>query len=171
MPSGGYRAGAGRPKGTGPWGEKTKLMRIPVSLVGFVNKTLATQELCLPYIALLTFKKSKASKNKVGQRDDIYPLLVDQDGSTLLLCAKEAMGTKGHIHAHDVLLVDRNAKPESGQIIVAAIDGKITVGRLKRQNNALSFYPVNSRPASVEAKGNKDFKTIGVVIKVIRSLA
>ncbi len=33
MTRGGKRPGAGRPIGTGPWGEPTKVMRIPISLI------------------------------------------------------------------------------------------------------------------------------------------
>jgi hypothetical protein len=32
MPKGGARKGAGRPLGTGPYGEKTVIVRLPVSL-------------------------------------------------------------------------------------------------------------------------------------------
>ena len=36
MARGGYRAGAGRPKGNGKYAESTKPIRIPISLIGKV---------------------------------------------------------------------------------------------------------------------------------------
>lgn len=38
--SGGYRKGAGRPVGTNKYGERTKAMRIPLSLIPEIEKRL-----------------------------------------------------------------------------------------------------------------------------------
>lgn len=36
MTKGGKREGAGRPKGSGPYGEKTVTVRLPISLAGYI---------------------------------------------------------------------------------------------------------------------------------------
>ena len=41
MPRGGTRKGAGRPKGQGRYGEKTKAVRIPVSKVKYISEVVS----------------------------------------------------------------------------------------------------------------------------------
>ena len=48
MPRGGARTGAGRPKGQGKFGEKTKPMRIPVSKIDNVINFINNSNISLP---------------------------------------------------------------------------------------------------------------------------
>ena len=48
MPRGGIRIGAGRPKGQGKFGEKTKPIRIPLSMVDNVLSFIKNNDLSLP---------------------------------------------------------------------------------------------------------------------------
>ena len=48
MPRGGMRIGAGRPKGQGKFGEKTKPIRIPLSMVDNVLSFIKNNDLSLP---------------------------------------------------------------------------------------------------------------------------
>ena len=48
MPSGGIRPGSGRPKGQGKFGEKTKPIRIPISMVDSVLTFVQSYDLSLP---------------------------------------------------------------------------------------------------------------------------
>ena len=48
MQHGGKRAGAGRPKGQGKFGEKTKAVRLPVSFMDSVMKFVANKGYKLP---------------------------------------------------------------------------------------------------------------------------
>ena len=42
MPRGGAREGAGRPRGQGQYGEKTKALRIPLSKVKYISEVVST---------------------------------------------------------------------------------------------------------------------------------
>ena len=48
LPRGGVRAGAGRPKGQGKFGEKTKPMRIPISKIDSVMNFINNSNISLP---------------------------------------------------------------------------------------------------------------------------
>ena len=48
MSSGGKRSGAGRPKGQGKFGEVTKPVRIPVSMIDSVMTFIQSYDLSLP---------------------------------------------------------------------------------------------------------------------------
>ena len=48
MSSGGKRSGAGRPKGQGKFGEVTKPVRIPVSMIDSVITFIQSYDLSLP---------------------------------------------------------------------------------------------------------------------------
>jgi len=170
MPRGGFRKGAGRPRGTGPWNEPTELMRVPVSLVPLVKKTLATQRLRLPYTSPLSLEKSKRPENSAMQQSDIFPLIVDRHESTILLCTKKTLKNNNDTHAHDILIVDRRTKPQTGQLVVATANNRTTVGRLKKLKNELVFQPVNPRIGPTKVKSKKEFQIIGVVTKLIRAM-
>ena len=49
LPRGGVRAGAGRPKGQGKFGEKTKPIRIPISKIDSVMNFINNSNICLLY--------------------------------------------------------------------------------------------------------------------------
>ena len=51
MPRGGKREGAGRPAGRGPYGESTRPVRLPVSLVDRVMRFVKNRESALPLYA------------------------------------------------------------------------------------------------------------------------
>ena len=52
MPRGGIRIGAGRPKGQGKFGEKTKPIRIPLSMVDNVLSFIKNNDLSLPIYSI-----------------------------------------------------------------------------------------------------------------------
>ena len=51
MPRGGKREGAGRPAGRGPYGESTRPVRLPVSLVDRVMRFVKNRESAIPLYA------------------------------------------------------------------------------------------------------------------------
>lgn len=71
------------------------------------------------------------------------------------------------IRNSDILIVDRSIKPISGKIIIAAIDGQLTVKQLKIIGKNLSLIAGNPHYASIEITSENDFYVWGVVSSVI----
>jgi len=75
------------------------------------------------------------------------------------------------IHPNDLLIVDRSLRPASGRVIIAVINGELTVKRLiKKENNKLFLMPENSNYPILEITEDMEFMIWGVVTNVIHPL-
>ena len=75
------------------------------------------------------------------------------------------------IHPSDLLIVDRSLRPSSGRVIIAVINGELTVKRLiKKDNNKLYLMPENPNYPILEITEDMDFMIWGVVTNVIHPL-
>ncbi len=68
----------------------------------------------------------------------------------------------------DLLLVDKSIKPVSGKIVIAAIDGELTVKRLSMTPTANWLLPENDDYPPIEIKEETDITIWGVVTSTIR---
>ena len=69
----------------------------------------------------------------------------------------------------DILIVDRAITPQSGQIIVAILNGEFTVKRVKKQGKRLFLIPENPEFPLMEVTEEVDFQVWGVVTHTIHS--
>jgi DNA polymerase V len=74
------------------------------------------------------------------------------------------------LHPGDLLIVDRSIPPASGRIIIAVINGEMTVKRLFRDKGKLSLMPENPSYPTIEITEDMDFMVWGVVTNVIHSV-
>lgn len=68
----------------------------------------------------------------------------------------------------DLLLVDKSIKPVSGKIVIAAIDGELTVKRLSITPTANWLLPENDDYPAIEIKEETEITIWGVVTSTIR---
>ena len=74
------------------------------------------------------------------------------------------------IHPDDLLIVDQSIDPQDGHVVVAALDGDLTVKRLCRQGERVFLMPENSGYAGIEVGETAHFVIWGVVTNVIHRL-
>ena len=74
------------------------------------------------------------------------------------------------IHDGDLLAVHRSPEAENGQIVVARLDGEVTVKRFQRSGDIITLLPENPDfdPISIDA-GIWDFCIEGIVVGCIRT--
>lgn len=70
----------------------------------------------------------------------------------------------------DMLIVDRSLAPNYGNIIIALINGEMTVKRLERVKNAIFLCAENDNYPDIRVSEYDDFAIWGVVTNVIHSL-
>src|SRR5690606_34574193 len=81
------------------------------------------------------------------------------------------------IHDGDVLVVDRSLDPDSGDVIIAALDGELTVKRVRLrrwaggQIQALWLVPEHPDYPLIEVTAEMDFEVWGVVTYVLHAVA
>ena len=74
------------------------------------------------------------------------------------------------IHDGDILIVDRAIEPVDGKIVIAVLDGQLSVKRLKKQNGKIFLQPENNDYGTLEITEENDLRVWGVVNHVIHSV-
>jgi DNA polymerase V len=168
---GGARPGAGRPKGKGPYGEATKPVRIPVSQVDQVMNFIQKG-----YKPLPLFSCSVAAGAPVPADDhlegslDLNEHLIRHPQETFFVRVSGDSMIKAGIHEDDILVVDRSVEPRNGKIIIAAVEGELTVKRLNRSGGATMLMPENDAYAPIKVMDENSMVIWGVVTNVIHAV-
>lgn len=74
------------------------------------------------------------------------------------------------IHHGDLLIVDRSRMPQSGNVVIAHVDGEFTVKRLRKTKSGLELVPENPDYAVIPITPDAEFEVWGVVLHVIHTL-
>ena len=104
---------------------------------------------------------------------DLNKYLVKSPSATYFLRA--AVGDRMiqyGIHDNDLLLVDRSLNPENSNIVIIAIDGKLSVGLFKIKGNKKIFFKDQKETSfyQLDSDSESDGYVWGVVTHVIHSL-
>jgi DNA polymerase V len=74
------------------------------------------------------------------------------------------------IYDGDLLVVDRSIEAKAGKVVIAALNGELTVKRLSRVEDRLRLEAENPTYAPIEFNEGDDVRLWGVVTNVIHSL-
>ena len=78
--------------------------------------------------------------------------------------------TGAGIHSGDLLIVDRSLEPTDGQVVVAVLDGELTVKRLQMRQGVTRLLAENSLYRPIEITEQQTIAIWGVVTNVIHPL-
>lgn len=168
---GGQRKGAGRPKGTGKYQESTQVMRVPVGMIDHVMSYIQTKGHQLPlYSNKVSAGFPSPADDHIEAQLDLNTHLIKNPVSTFLVrVSGESMKDVG-IFPNDILIVDRSIQPVDGKIVIAAIDGELTVKRLKKEKGVVYLMPENKAFKPIVIKEMQELNIWGVVTNVIHAL-
>lgn len=172
MGRGGARKGAGRPAGKGPHGEATKPLRVPVSMVDSVVAFVAKKGYKIPlYSSNVQAGGPAPADDYIDDIVDLNAYLIRQPIDTFMVrAAGESMLGAG-IFPGDVLIVDRGIKVANGKIVVAAVDGQLTVKRFdKDKSGTVSLLPENPQFDPIVLTEGNELVIWGVVTNVIHEV-
>ncbi len=74
------------------------------------------------------------------------------------------------IHSDDLLVVDRSLEPKDKSVVIAVIDGELTVKRIRIGNKKITLQPENENYSVQQITEDTDFQVWGVVTNVIHAL-
>ena len=74
------------------------------------------------------------------------------------------------IHPGDILIVDRSLEPADKKVVIAVIEGELTVKRISRLKGKILLMPENENYKPQQVSKNSDFEVWGVVTNVIHKL-
>jgi DNA polymerase V len=169
MSHGGKRDNAGRPKGQGKYGETTKSFRIPVSRIDDVKAFLdeGTSYRLPLYASTVRAGFPSPADDYIEMHLDLNTHLIKHPAATFFVTASGDSMTGAGIASGDMLVVDRSLEATHGKIVIAAINGELTVKRLSRVAGTVQLLPENNKYQPIEISADEDLVIWGVVTHVI----
>ncbi len=187
---GGKREGAGRPKGSGKYGEHTTAIRVPESWALEIKKMLKeksklkgaspkinfsnvwtpdqSKEMALPlYGNKIAAGFPHPVDDYVESTLDLNEFLIEHPAATFYVRVTGESMINAGISPNDILIVDRAVEPTDGKIVIAALDGELTVKRLVKKQGKVYLYPENDSFKPIEVSPESEFKIWGVVTSAI----
>jgi len=95
-------------------------------------------------------------------------LLVLNKDSTFFVRAEGDSMVGAGIFNGDLLVVDRSLNPTSGSIVIAVVDGELTVRRLIRHEVTVILKPENPSFKEIEFRDEQELQVWGVVTSTIK---
>jgi DNA polymerase V len=110
------------------------------------------------------------AEDYIEGRLDLNKHLIKHPAATFFVrVAGDSMIGSG-IHPDDILVVDRALEPQDGNVIIAVLDGELTVKRISQRGARLYLVPDNCLYQPLEILAEMEFEVWGVVTSVIHSL-
>jgi len=194
MGRGGKRPGAGRRRGSGKYGEPTRPVRLPISWASRLPELLKDLRSCskdneslalinevyqpdnstiqfLPfYLAPVAAGFPSISEDCIERELDISQHLLSSPESTFLARATGEFAMDLGIYPEDLLIVDTTLSPQDGNIVIAALEGELTLKRLYQTPEKILLLPETADYSPLSISPNKHILIWGIVTHIIHAL-
>lgn len=101
---------------------------------------------------------------------DLNRHLIKNPAATFFVRVTGDSMLKAGIHNGDLLVVDRSIEPKDKHVVIAVVNGELTVKRIRIRKNKLMLIAENDAYQSREINDQIDFEVWGVVTNVIHAL-
>lgn len=101
---------------------------------------------------------------------DLNEHLIEHRESTFFIRVQGQSMTGAGINDGDLLVVDRAIEPHDGDIVVAVVDGDLTLKRLQKRNGHVRLLPENPCFLPIEFADGQELSIWGVATSVVHSL-
>lgn len=188
---GGKRPGAGRKPGNS-MAQPTTVIRVPVNtaetiknfvsalkgkhslqgqagVVDLIQFTQAKQRVIFPfYTSKVAAGFPSPADDHVEQRLNPSDYLVENDTTTFFVRVKGDSMIEAGIFDNDVLVIDRSRTQQTGDIVLAVLDGEFTVKTLDWSRKSVKLIPANQNYPVIEIKKGQSLEIWGVVTGSMR---
>lgn len=100
------------------------------------------------YLSPVTAGFPPTADDYVDQQINLHELLVHNSAATYFVRAVGDSMLGARVHDGDLLIVDRSAEARSGRVVIAVLEGELTIKRLIRRKGRVLLAPEN--PAYLE---------------------
>ncbi len=120
------------------------------------------------FLALVAAGFPSPADDHLDRDLDLHELLIQHLASTFYVrLSGDSMQGAG-LYDGDILVVDRSLEPKHHDIVIAVLDGELTVKRLYRQGNLVQLRPANPRFPIMTIHDDQELPIWGVVTGSIR---
>ena len=106
----------------------------------------------------------------VESRLDLNELLIQRREATYFLRVKGDSMQGAGIHPGDLIVVDRSLNAQDGNVVVAEVDGELTIKRLRFSAGNPELHPENPAYAVMRFKEGQELRIWGVVTSSVHSV-
>ena len=106
---------------------------------------------------------------KSAENIELNELLITNEIATVF-CRVSGRSMEPHMRDGDVLMVDKSIEPKAGKVVIAAINGEMTLKRLSLVDGQITLTADNQNYPDVKIGDFDESKIWGVVTNVIHQL-
>ena len=103
----------------------------------------------------------------IDKKMDLNEQLISNKAATFLVRAYGDSMLDANIKEGDILVVDRSRDAHNNSIIIAVVNGDLTVKRIRQQNGRVYLVPENEDYSPLEITAETSFEVWGVVTYII----
>ena len=101
---------------------------------------------------------------------DLNRYLIKNPPATFIVKSQGNCLLQAGIRSGDLLIVDRSIKPQNNSIVIASINGDLTVKRIKILGKKFLLTSDNKKYGNIEINNESDIFIWGIVTKVIHNV-
>ncbi len=106
----------------------------------------------------------------VESRLDLNELLIQRREATYFLRVKGDSMQGAGIHPGDLIVVDRSINAQDGNVVVAEVDGELTIKRLRLGAGNPELHPENPAYPVIRFKEGQELRIWGVVTSSVHTV-
>ncbi|MBK1781595.1 translesion error-prone DNA polymerase V autoproteolytic subunit [Advenella sp. WQ 585] len=141
-------------------------MNIPSELLPLASSPVAIRKIDAKTPAGFPSPAQDMAVNRI----DIGEILVKHPTSTYYMCVKGNSMVEAGIEDGDHLIVDRSLTARHNHIVIAEINGEVTVKRLFSRNGIIRLKAANATYPDIAPEPGQEWTIWGVVTHVIKDL-
>ena len=135
------------------------------------SAAIQPQRMGLPlYLAPVEAGFPSPADDYLDRRLDLHQYLVRNEAATFFLRAHGESMLGAGIHDGDLLVVDRSIDPVHRKVVIAALEGELTVKRLLHRGGRILLAPENARFEPIDITESEFVHIWGVVTYVVHKL-
>ena len=119
------------------------------------------------YLAPVEAGFPSPAEDYLDRRLDLHQHLVRNEAATFFLRAHGESMLGAGIHDGDLLIVDRSIEPAHRKVVIAAVDGELTVKRLLYREGRVFLAPENPQFEPIDITESEFVHIWGVVTYVV----
>ncbi|MBA4118909.1 MAG: hypothetical protein C0514_08465 [Candidatus Puniceispirillum sp.] len=99
---------------------------------------------------------------------DLHTLLVERPAATFYLRVEGDSMCEAGILSGDIVVVDRSLTPQDGDIVIAVLDGELTIKRMGKKDGFVALFPENKAYDPILVLPDQALEIWGVVTGCVR---
>ncbi len=130
----------------------------------------STKTKCPVFLVPVAAGFPSPAEDYIEDQLDLNKYLIKHPSATFFVKVKGDSMVDAGIHSGDILVVDRAIDPADKKVVIAVIDGELTLKRIRMIKRKLFLVPENKKYKPVEITEEMDFNVWGVVTNVIHAV-